>query len=1513
MARNTTQLIYHAIRIEGGLIPAAELARLTTLQTPDQTEQTAGHYRIPKGLKLRDEVARFWKIGQSLWADFQTGRQRTGVDAHQLAVRSFLVPLLRDVLGFTDLLAGAIVEASGHTYNVGYAAREGRLPIVLAGPSQPLDTSTERFGELNPDTGKIRRRSPFMLAQEALNASDQSLWAITSNGLTLRILRDNPSLTRPAYIEVDLESVFTEDLYADFTAFWLLAHASRFGEDHSEPADCPWERWRTAGNEVGVTVRLNLRYQVAEALRALGTGFLSHPGNTSLRASLVGQGESTGLSKQAFFEELLRLVYRLIFLATVEDRVDVSTGQSLVFTPDASQDAKDRYKAGYSITWLRDRAVRRGRFDTHGDLWQALSITFDGLAQGQSALGLPALGGLYAADQCPNLASSEIENRHLLTAIFQLGYFRQSTGLTRVNYRDMGPEELGSVYESLLELVPEIQNLNQPHAAKLAFVGDDDNDVSTQGNTRKLTSSYYTPDELVQELVRSALDPVIEKTVRMHRDNPVEAVLRLTVCDPACGSGHFLLAAARRLADEVVRLNDTRLGGMHTHLAYRHALREVVSHCIFGVDKNPMAIQLAKTALWLEAYTPDRPLTFLDHHLRCGDALMGLLDEELLYGGIPEKAFDDLSGDAKELSKKFKASNRAALKAIAVAQRSSLINRSLWGESAKVSAALERLPDASIEEVANKRKSFYDLESEYLSSERRVAADIFVAAFALPKVAETIDFIPTSQDLWLLLNDGQLKEALVQPSKDAASKFQAFHWCHAFPQVWSAGGFDVVLGNPPWDQLVFREQEFFAARAPEIANAKSSNVRERLIEELRIKRPLIHEEYRVELRKADAFRLFVQGGGRFPLSGRGRSNTFSLFTELSWSLLKKDGRAGLVLPSGIATDDTTKVLFDSLVGSGALISLFDFENKLGLFRDIDSRTKFSLVTLKGKDAAAQSSNSSALFVFFAHRLLDIADIRRHIYIPPEHFQLFNPNTKTAPIFRTERDYLLTEKLYKSCPVLVKEDEPQGNPWQLITRPGLFNMSGHSGLFKDLSELKRNGFEANANLMVLGDESYLPVYEGKMVSFYDHRAADVVISETALLRQGQSEALSESEHQNPKRFSAPRHWVSISDVKRQAGLEWHHKWFLAWKEITSPTNERTLIPAVLPYTGVGHKLPIIMVGEEFVHLTPCLLGCLSSFVVDFVTRQKLGTTSLTPFTLKQLPILPPTAYSKDDIHFITSRVLELTYTADDLKSWALDLGYQGDPFAWNPERRAQLRAELDAYYARLYGVSREELRYILDPADAPFGVDGALLGPDYPSETFRGLKDKEERVFDEYRTRRLVLEAWDRLATEAVSTQRTADAALPTYSEQGVISSPQEGDFTGLIVALIQISVDGIAIVELEDVIAHSRLAHAYLEATDAARLSWLLSTMALLAGNSALPSISPFVQRLESVGVVSRKHVGSKSLFFAGASAVPSDVLSRPEHAEMAQLMLKLEASRALSRGNQDDESQPGQQAQGAS
>lgn len=1715
MARKTTQqLAYTALRIEGGLIPAEELTRLTTLAAPEATEQTEGHYDIPKGLKLRDEIARYFKIAQNLWQDFAQQRQRQDANPHSITVQTLLLPLLRQVLGYTDLKAQSSVPASGnshHTYNIGHAALGGRLPVVLAGFDQPLDLAAERFGDTNPETGRTRRRSPYMLAQEALNASDQSLWAITSNGLKLRILRDNPSLTRPAYVEVDLETIFTEELYADFAAFWLLAHASRFGKTQqdgtpTEPTDCPWERWRNAGQKSGETVRMNLRFQVEHALRSLGTGFLSHPGNNSLREQLQNQEQSSA-TKQAFFEELLSLVYRFIFLATVEDRSDPSTGRSLIFTPDATPEQQERYWQGYSLTWLRERAVRRSSHDTHSDLWQALSITFSGLATGQAALGLPALGGLFAQEQCRLLNQCQIDNRHLLAAVFQLGYFRQSTGLTRVNYRDMGAEELGSVYESLLELVPDYQHLSQPHAARLAFVGDED-DASNKGNARKLTGSYYTPDSLVQELIKSALEPVIAQTVQAHPANPVQALLELTVCDPACGSGHFLLAAARRLADEVAKRRAATVGGAPTPSDYRHALRDVVGHCIYGVDKNPMAIALAKTALWLEAYTPDRPLTFIDHHLQVGDALLGVLDPKILENGIPDEAYAVLSGDDKATAAALKKQNKAELKSW-----KEVVANDLFAATGLVhdATAIEQLADDTLDGIATKRSAWAHASVQASQSTLAKLADTYVAAFLAPKVPQGQGQIPLSGYLWSLLHPNANqppKPELAQAAHDLCRAHSVFHWWLAFPQVAAMGGFAVMLGNPPWERIKLQEEEFFATRSPLVAAAKNKAERAKRIELLRQGLLLhtlypdveaaeglsppnraemrLHEDFLAARRGAEAASLYAHDSGRYPLTGVGDVNTYALFAELFLQLTHPQGRAGFIVPSGISTDDSTKAYF-AAIADGNLVSLYDLRTGPGLFADIGhQRFKFCLLTLGKSDAAD--------FLFFALKVEDLANPVAHFVLTPDEFRLINPNTRTCPVFRSQRDAELTKKLYRAAPVLIREAEmagegkdarctaPEANPWG-ITFQRMLDMSNDSHLFAD------SPAEAHASVPV---PRRLPLYEAKMVHQFDHRwatyvdnpgkpngldtddvspaqkadshftvrprywvderevlarvarvpsrvanawrdwqqAADAAQqdgsgsaettalherhtaltlalatwvtgalfrteadrlhathpapatstatgslfaeyepnqplapdqkaqaainngvkanaaswSSTTVLRATEAterllvshhpvlaEALKADGTSGKKALPLFQKWALQDDPRQGLGLssdelahlqalqtlgsahmalDWLNawmdrrspRWLMGWRDICRSTDERTVIASVVPRVGVGNKIPLFFPAPNISPAqSAALLGNLSSLALDFVARQKIGGTTLNYFYMKQFPVLPPDRYTPADLAYIVARVLELTHTARDMQAWADDLlaalpnadprppeqhGTPLPPFPWNPERRAQLRAELDAYYARLYGLTRDELRYILDPAD--------VMGADYPSETFRVLKNNEMREFGEYRTQRLVLDAWDKLSKGLEeSTSDEEDVLSPIYSEQGVVKTADEADFAGLLLTLVRISSHGLNVDQLQDAVVNIALAGRYLDADDARRVKGLSASLPLLGQTSTLDLVQSFVQRLESARLLQRKRDGASVVFFARDGEVPADVRVRPSHAELATLMLKLAANRA--------------------
>ena len=201
--------------------------------------------------------------------------------------------------------------------------------------------------------------------------------------------------------------------------------------------------------------------------------------------------------------------------------------------------------------------------------------------------------------------------------------------------------------------------------------------------------------------------------------------------------------------------------------------------------------------------------------------------------------------------------------------------------------------------------------------------------------------------------------------------------------------------------------------------------------------------------------------------------------------------------------------------------------------------------------------------------------------------------------------------------------------------------------------------------------------------------------------------------------------------------WDASWLMGWRDVTNATNERTVICAVMPRLAVNHKTPLFFT-RKFAKLQPLLLANLNSLVFDFVARQKVGGTSLAFFYVKQLPIIPPTYYTASQVSFVTSRVLRLTYTSNKLDQFAHDMGYDGDPFVWDEENLAQMRAELDAFYACAYWLSRSDLRYILDPSD--------MYGLNYPSQTFRVLKDREIRQNGEYRTGRLVLAAWDKMQT-----------------------------------------------------------------------------------------------------------------------------------------------------------------------
>lgn len=1311
MARKsiTDMSAWPSLGLEGNLIAPAMIAKIDQRQAPEQTPED---YSVRKGLQIREEIATAFRVGQSHFDAFARIEHPSAA-----ATTRFIAEFFKETFGFTDLVPTSSPIA---------LIASDRVPVVVVPPTEPLDRRS-------PTLSTDRSRSPAFALQDQLNDSDATLWGIVTNGMQLRLMRDNASLTRPAYIEADLAQMFTNEDIASFAVLWLLIHRSRFGSGDSPATDCALERWRDAGSKEGEVARDRLAGQVQFALKLLGSGFLE--ANPDLAAKL----QSGEVNLTEWFNELLRLVYRLIFLMVAEDR-------NLLHPEKAKPEARALYAQGYSLQSLRKQCYRAATWDKHHDRYEGVKVVFRALTQGQPALALPALGGLFAEDRLPHLETAKLRNRAFMEALYRLSWLADKNGMVPVNWRAMETEELGSVYESLLELQPQLGD----DGKTLVFASEA---AEQKGNQRKTTGSYYTPDSLVQALLDTALDPVLDKT-EAEADDPARALLKLSVIDPACGSGHFLLAAARRIATRLARI---RAEGTPSMEDFRHALRDVARCCIHGVDRNPMAVELTKVALWIETVDPGLPLGFFDAQIRCGDALLGVFDLKVLEDGIPDAAYKPLTGDDKDVAKFYERANKDAKKGQGTFDftggRSDLPTAPLSAEFSD----LRDLPEDTVEDVEAKAKAYRSLRKQDAFLRARMGCNLYTAAFLLPKTGEVPSgdadrTVPVSQDVWLAVGQGKGRKPIMENAK-AATQARALHWPLEFPDIIGRGGFDVVLGNPPWEVMQLADKEYFAIRKPEIA-ALAGAKRKKAIESLATSDPRAFDEFVKEKRHFEAVNEFARATDRFDLTAVGKLNTYPLFAELGLSLVGRKGRAGIIVQAGIATDYSNRLFFEEIVGSQRLISALMFDNAWKIFPAVHPDTPFVLLTLG-------DSLEPPEFTAYILSTEQLSDPRRRYKLSESEVLAINPNTKTAPVFRSQADAELTAKIYRSVPVLINEaNGPAGNPWGVEFRQGLFNMTSDSGLFRSAAELEVAGFRrhganwiasdvrsSQSSLLpggsgtewrdpigggVSGPNCFVPLYEAKMIHQYDHRWASATDDEA------EDELIGLGNH-NPEFEPTPRYWVNQGSVEELlAARNWPKPWLFGWRRNTNATNSSTMISTVFPRAGAGDSIFLLYSKLESARIA-ALMSMFNSLVFDYVARQKMGGLNFSFYILEQLPVLPPTFLEETRLAFITPKVLELTYTSHSLTPFARDLGHDGPPFAWDEDRRAHLRADLDAFYARAYGLTRDELRYILDPAD--------VKGPDYPSETFRVLKEKEIRQHGEYRTRRLVLAAWDRMEAD----------------------------------------------------------------------------------------------------------------------------------------------------------------------
>jgi hypothetical protein len=1240
---------FGSLKIVGGLLSSDLLGRVFAgdSQVPGTSPES---YGLERGEAVRRQASRSWPYLLETWQDEKKRDRWTRI-------------LLRE-LGFPQPMPDHIA-------------------VRLLGWDIDLDHKTPH----------VTARAPQSVLQEQLNRDDTRLWGILSNGVTLRLVRDSATLVGSAYVEFDLKAIFDGELFSDFVLLYLACHESRFAiQGEAGPESCFLEQWRGFAAAQGERALDQLRDGVTQAISILGTGFISHRDNPHLR-SLLANNE---LRLDDLNRALLRLVYRILFWFVAEDR-------GALLRPHSDREASDRYQQYFSSARLR-RLVRRQRGTRHTDLFKAVQLVFDGLGSegGVPELALPGIGGIFETGPLDEpVAGARITNEALLSAVRALALVKSREGgaMRRVDFGNLGAEELGSVYESLLELVPHYDPDQRSYTLTVL-----------PGNERKESGSYYTPTSLVDCLLDSALDPLLdEATARGTAEQKVAALLDLTVCDPACGSGHFLVAAARRIAKRIAAEETGESEPPEPEI--RKALRRVVGRCIYGVDVNPMAAELAKVSLWLEALEPGKPLSYLDQNIRVGNSLLGVTPA-LLAEGLPDAAFTPIEGDDRKVC--------AALKKQNAAERQG--QHDLFAQSGipvfntvlakRADTITHTLPD-SLEDLHIHQQR--QAEALAASAERRIQkllADAWCTAFVQPKNEETRSTAITHAVIENFAADGgSLNLAAAEDlAADLTRQYRFFHWHIEFPHIfrvggdspagWS-GGFSCVIGNPPWERVKLQEQEFFASRKPDIANAPNAAARKKLIADLPGTDPALYQDFHNELRKSAGWSFLLRNSGCYPLTGRGDINTYAVFAETVRTITNFHGRTGVIVPTGIATDETTSRFFRDIVQSRRLDSLLDFVTNPRLWTDVGNRRfRFSILILAPAEHAE--------FATLTKHPSDLAPRGHRIRVLASDLLLVNPNTGTSPMFQTQRDADITLAIYKNVPVLWRED-PEENSWG-VSFMRMLDMANDSRLFH-----------------TTGEGDVLPLYEAKLVHHYDHRLSSYDKRPEGS-RDTELPRLDLAEKNDPWRSPVPRYWIEEVEVNnRLTRRGWDRGWLLGWRDICRSTDERTVISTIIPRVAVGDKY-LLAFTVKGAYL---LQANLSSFVLDYVARQKFAGTSLKYYLMKQLPVLPPSAYI-NWTNWIQDRVLELNFTAWDIEPFARDLGDDGPPFRWDEERRFVMRAELDAAFFHLYGIAREDMDYIM--------------------ETFPIVKRKDIQQYGTYRTKDLILQIYDTMA-EANRTNR----------------------------------------------------------------------------------------------------------------------------------------------------------------
>ena len=776
---------YPSIRIEGSILSPDILEKLD-----DANGQRPADFGLETSVKVKDEIARAWADAQDYWRIYQRKLETLKDDSPATTETRnlWIVPLL-GLLGYQLEYEAKSIELNNKLYPISHRiTNRGNAAIQITG-------SRELAGlDRKPEKAALKMSAHAMM-QEYLNLTEQ-LYGIVTNGKLLRLLRDSSRLVKLTYLEFDLDRIFSDGLFADFAVLYRLLHVTRLPVSHETSAESIIEKYHQDSLDSGARIRDGLSKAVENAIRTFANGFLSHPDNTELLAEI----DSGRLQPAEFYSHLLRLIYRLLFLMVIEER-------NLVYPLSPSVTKREIYDRYYSLMRLRRLSEKRYLADKrHNDHWLALLATFNLFEDGGpgSKLGIaPLAGDLFRFDAIGYFGRCSLDNETLLQCLRALSLYENPNNgqVIRVNYAALNVEEFGSVYEGLLEYEPVFIQTDSPRPAGEGLGVRGVEFAFARGDERAATGSHYTPDDLVQPLIKHSLDYLIAD--KLKEADPEKALLSLRVADISCGSGHILLAAARRIATElaVVRTGEEQ----PSPIAFRTAVRDVICNCIYGVDLNPLAVELCKVALWLEAHIPGQPLNFLDHHIKCGNAIVGFARREELDRGVPDEAFATMPGDDKEIAASFRKRNKEERQ---IHEKQLMKQTSLsftpevekhLSEVLKGWRTIAALPERNPAEIEAKKKRYQEFAGGQDAWLLNQVAAIPVAQFYIEKIKENQPKLITDEEYRRYLDGHRTPQGQATALAWAvANRKRFFHWFLEFPEIIEQGGFDCILGNPPY-------------------------------------------------------------------------------------------------------------------------------------------------------------------------------------------------------------------------------------------------------------------------------------------------------------------------------------------------------------------------------------------------------------------------------------------------------------------------------------------------------------------------------------------------------------------------------------------------------------------------------------------------------------------------------------------------------------------------------------------